>query len=211
MGPTARQGLLIILSSPSGAGKTTLANRLIEWDPSIVFSVSATTRPARPAEVEGTHYYFKTRAEFEQMVEDGLMLEHAKVFDHLYGSPLGPVEAASSKGTDVIFDVDWQGGQQIRNSSMQDRVVSIFILPPSLKTLRDRLQSRGQDSTEVVEKRMAEARAEISHWDAYDYVLINDDLDRCEEELRLIVAAERLKRERRLDLMPLIRSYAEDR
>lgn len=210
MSQTDRHGLLIILSSPSGAGKTTLAHRLIAWDPSMMFSISATTRAARPAEEEGVHYFFKTRAEFEDMVDQGQMLEHAEVFGQLYGSPLGPVEEASGIGRDVIFDVDWQGGQQIRNSVLKDRVVSIFILPPSLAVLRDRLESRGQDSADVVERRMALALSEISHWDAYDYVLVNDDLDHTTADLQCIVKAERLKRTRQTGLTDRVRGFGEE-
>ncbi|MEM9716348.1 MAG: guanylate kinase [Pseudomonadota bacterium] len=208
---TSRQGLLIILSSPSGAGKSTLASRLIADDPKVTFSVSATTRDARPGEVDGQHYFFKSRDAFQAMVTDGEMLEHAEVFGNLYGSPLRPVEAATAGGQDVIFDVDWQGGQQIRNSVLRDQVVSIFILPPSLSELKQRLINRAQDSADVVERRMAQAVSEISHWDAYDYVLVNDDIDRCEAELKMIIGAERLKRARQPGLVDLVRSYREEK
>ncbi|MCF6305418.1 MAG: guanylate kinase [Rhodobacteraceae bacterium] len=195
-----RKGLLIILSSPSGAGKSTLSNRVLQNDSEVVFSVSATTRSPRKGEVDGREYYFKTRDEFKNLIENNGMLEHAEVFGNFYGSPRAPVEAAIEAGKDVLFDVDWQGGQQIRNSALQQSVVSIFILPPSIASLRQRLLDRGQDSAEVVEKRMAQSRNEISHWAEYDYVLINDDLDRAESELRSIVAAERLRRERQTGL-----------
>jgi guanylate kinase len=202
---SSRRGLLIILSSPSGAGKSTLSRRLLELDPEVRFSVSATTRPPRPGEREGDHYYFKSRREFEAMAEAGEMLEHAEVFGNLYGTPRAPVEAAIGRGEDVLFDVDWQGGQQIRNSSLSDAVVSIFILPPSIAELESRLRARGQDAAEVVEGRMEKSRDEISHWAEYDYVLVNANLRQCEEELRAIIAAERLRRDRRPELMELVR------
>ena len=196
----ARKGLLIILSSPSGAGKSTLSRRVLENDDEVVFSVSATTRAPREGEKNGREYFFHSRDEFENLIENNGMLEHAEVFGNFYGSPRAPVEAAIQAGKDVLFDVDWQGGQQIRNSALQDSVVSIFILPPSISTLRQRLIDRGQDSAEVVSKRMAQSRNEISHWAEYDYVIINDDLDRAESELRAIVAAERLRRVRQPSL-----------
>ncbi|WP_179379573.1 guanylate kinase [Jannaschia marina] len=192
----ARRGLGIILSSPSGAGKSTMARRLMAWDPTLSFSVSATTRPPREGEVEGQHYYFTDREAFGQMVLDGEMLEHAEVFGNHYGSPRAPVEAALAEGRDVIFDIDWQGGQQIRNSALGRDVVSIFILPPSIAELERRLRGRGQDSDAVIDGRMAKSQAEISHWAEYDYVLVNDDADACEMRLRTILAAERLRRDR---------------
>lgn len=200
-----RRGLLLILSSPSGAGKSTLTKRLMAWDPSIRFSVSATTRPPRPGEVDGTDYYFRSRPEFETLVAAGQMLEHAEVFGNLYGSPRGPVEAAMAEGRDTVFDIDWQGGQQIKQA-MRDDVVSIFILPPSIAELENRLRKRAQDSDEVIAGRMAKSRDEISHWAEYDYVLVNRDLDAAEDELRAIVKAERLRRERQPDLLDFVRS-----
>lgn len=196
-----RRGLLIILSSPSGAGKSTLSRMLIAQDPELRFSVSATTRAPREGEVEGQDYYFKSRAQFETMIENDDMLEHAEVFGNFYGSPRGPVEDAVSGGHDVIFDVDWQGGQQLRASHMQKDVVSIFILPPSIKELERRLVMRAQDSAEVVEKRMAKSRDEISHWAEYDFVLINDDLDACFKKLLSVLRASRLRRDARPELM----------
>lgn len=201
----ARRGLLLILSSPSGAGKSTLTKRLMAWDPSIRFSVSATTRPPRPGEVDGTDYYFRSRSEFETLVAAGQMLEHAEVFGNLYGSPRAPVEAAMAQGRDTVFDIDWQGGQQIKQA-MRDDVVSIFILPPSIAELENRLRKRAQDSDEVIAGRMAKSRDEISHWAEYDYVLVNRDLDTAEDELRAIVKAERLRRERQPDLSDFVRS-----
>lgn len=205
-----RSGLLIIISSPSGAGKSTLARRLMEWDPSLRFSVSATTRPARPGEVDGQHYHFTDRAAFETMVAEGRMLEHAEVFGNLYGSPAAPVETAISEGRDTIFDVDWQGGQQIRASHLGQQVVSIFILPPSLAELERRLRARGQDSEQVIAGRMQKSRDEISHWAEYDYVLVNDDLDATEADLRAILTAERLRRDRRPSLGGFVRKLMED-
>lgn len=200
-----RRGLLVILSSPSGAGKSTLAKRMMRWDPSLSFSVSATTRAPREGEVDGREYYFKSRDEFQQMVESGEMLEHAEVFGNLYGSPKAPVEAAITEGRDVLFDIDWQGGQQITGSALNEAVVSIFILPPSIAELERRLNSRGQDSAEVIAGRMTKSRDEISHWAEYDYVLVNDDLDECEAQLKTILEAERLKRMRRPGLVETVR------
>jgi guanylate kinase len=199
-----RRGLLIILPSPSGAGTSTLSRRLLESDAEVRFSVSATTRPPRPGEQEGRDYVFKSRREFETMVAGGAMLEHAEVFGNLYGTPLAPVEAAIGQGHDVLFDVDWQGGQQIRNSSLRDAAVSIFILPPSIAELEARLLARGQDTREIVAARMAKARDEISHWAEYDYVLVNESLPQCEAELLAIIRAERLQRDRRPQLMGLV-------
>lgn len=189
-----RRGLLIILSSPSGAGKSTLARRMRTWDTDIRFSVSATTRAARQGEVDGVDYRFIDEAAFRHMVKEGEMLEHAHVFGNFYGSPRGPVEEAINSGSDVLFDIDWQGAQQIANSPLAPHVLSIFLLPPSITELRRRLESRGQDSAEVIEKRMTRSWDEISHWGAYDYVLVNDDLNTTEAKLTTIVTAERLRR-----------------
>ncbi|MDF1872693.1 guanylate kinase [Vannielia sp.] len=202
----ARRGLLIILSSPSGAGKSTLARRLIAWDPTLSFSISATTRPPRPGEEDGVHYHFLSEAEFRAQVADEQMLEHAHVFGNHYGSPAGPVRAAISKGRDVLFDVDWQGAQQIRNSELGKHTLSIFILPPSITELRRRLIERGQDAPETISKRMQKSWDEISHWDSYDYVLINDNLDETEARLRTIVEAERLRRPQQPDLGTHVRA-----
>ncbi len=200
-----RRGLLIILSSPSGAGKSTLAKRLMGWDPSLRFSISATTRAPRPGEEDGRDYYFRSRPEFEAMVAAGEMLEHAEVFGNLYGSPKAPVEAAVTEGRDTLFDIDWQGGQQIRNSTLGKDVVSIFILPPSIAELERRLRTRGQDSDEVIRGRMAKSETEISHWAEYDYVLVNEDIDRAEADLRTIVCAERMRRDRQPGLSTFVR------
>ncbi|MBB5222688.1 guanylate kinase [Amaricoccus macauensis] len=205
MSEPRRRGLLVILSSPSGAGKSTLSRRLLEVDPEVSFSISATTRPPRPGEVEGRDYLFRSRREFDDMVDAGQMLEHAEVFGNRYGTPRAPVEAAIGEGRDVLFDVDWQGGQQIRGSVLGESVVSIFILPPSIAELESRLRARGQDSDDVVAGRMQKSRDEISHWAEYDYVLVNENLAQAEEELRAIIAAERLRRERRPELVGLVR------
>ncbi len=201
-----RRGLLIILSSPSGAGKSTLAKRLMASDGEMRFSVSATTRPPRPGEEDGKDYYFKSRPEFEAMVAAGEMLEHAEVFGNLYGTPRGPVESRLAEGRDVILDIDWQGGQQVRRSVLAQDVVSIFILPPSIADLESRLRSRAQDSEAVIAGRMAKSRDEISHWGEYDYVVINRDLDQSEAELRTILQAERARAERQPGLTDFVRS-----
>jgi guanylate kinase len=201
-----RRGLLIILSSPSGAGKSTLARRLMIWDPSLAFSVSSTTRKMRTEEVDGKDYFFVDEAKFKQQVSKGDMLEHARVFGKLYGSPKGPVEAAISKGQDVLFDIDWQGAQQISNSTLQKHVLSIFILPPSIVELQRRLEGRGQDTAETIGKRMQKSLDEISHWSNYDYVLINDDLDATELKLISIVTAERLRRSQQPSLVDHVRA-----
>lgn len=189
-----RRGLLIILSSPSGAGKSTLARRLMAWDEGLEFSISATTRAPRPGEQDGREYYFQTEDAFKQQVADGQMLEHAHVFGNFYGSPAGPVRESINAGRDVLFDVDWQGEVQIRNSDLGKHALSIFILPPSIQELRRRLETRGQDSDDVIAKRMLKSWDEISHWGYYDYVLVNDDLDATEEKLKTIVSAERMRR-----------------
>lgn len=201
----ARKGLLLILSSPSGAGKSTLAKRLMEWDPSLRFSVSATTRAPRAGEEHGRDYYFKSREEFEALVASGEMLEHAEVFGNFYGSPKGPVDQAMAEGRDTLFDIDWQGGQQIRSSALGRDVVSIFVLPPSIGELDRRLRGRGQDSEEVIAGRMAKSRDEISHWAEYDYVLVNDDLDQTFEALLTILKAERIRRDRQPQLADFVR------
>ncbi|WP_171129509.1 MULTISPECIES: guanylate kinase [unclassified Ruegeria] len=189
-----RRGLLIILSSPSGAGKSTLARRLMQWDDGLEFSISATTRAPRPGEAHGREYYFLTEEAFKQQVTDGQMLEHAHVFGNFYGSPVAPVRDSITSGRDVLFDVDWQGDLQIRNSDLGKHALSIFILPPSIPELRRRLESRGQDSADVISKRMLKSWDEISHWGYYDYVLVNDDLDATEEKLKTIISAERMRR-----------------
>jgi guanylate kinase len=189
-----RRGLLIILSSPSGAGKSTLAKRLMKWDPSLSFSVSATTRKPRPGEEDGKDYHFISVDDFKMAVAEEEMLEHAHVFGNFYGSPKGPVKNAIDDGRDVLFDIDWQGAQQIRNSALGQHTLSIFILPPSITELRRRLEGRGQDDADTISRRMEKSWDEISHWGSYDHVLINDDLDATEEALKTIITATRLRR-----------------
>ena len=201
-----RRGLLIILSSPSGAGKTTLARRLMGWDDSLRFSISATTRSPRPGEDDGVHYHFVSEPQFKKMVAEGAMLEHAHVFGNFYGSPLEPVRDAIEAGRDVLFDVDWQGAEQIKHSALRDHVLSVFVLPPSITELRRRLVARGQDAPDVISKRMQKSWDEISHWHGYDYVLINDDLDTTYERLKTMVSAERLRQAQQPGLVPFIRS-----
>jgi guanylate kinase len=204
--PTLRKGLLLILSSPSGAGKSTLARRLMAWDPTMRFSVSATTRAPRPGEVDGREYHFTTHDAFRALVADGQMLEHAEVFGNLYGSPRAPVEAAMAAGTDTVFDIDWQGGQQIRSSALGRDVVSVFVLPPSIAELERRLRTRGQDDDAVIAGRMAKSRDEISHWAEYDYVIVNHDIDVAFTELTTILTAERLRRDRQPGLPGFVQS-----
>ncbi|WP_411890335.1 guanylate kinase [Yoonia sp. SDW83-1] len=201
----SRRGLLIILSSPSGAGKSTLAGRLRVWDDTLRFSVSATTRAPREGEVDGQDYFFVSVPEFQKQVAEGQMLEHAQVFGNYYGSPQAPVREAIDSGRDVLFDIDWQGAQQISNSALQEHVLSIFILPPSITELHRRLVNRGQDAPDVIEGRMQKSWDEISHWDGYDYVLINDDLDATEERLKTIISAERLRRSQQPQLVDHVR------
>lgn len=205
-----RRGLLFILSSPSGAGKTSIARRLLGRDPELEFSVSATTRAPRPGEVDGREYHFVTREAFKARIAAGEMLEHAEVFGNFYGTPRVPVEAAIAAGRDVLFDVDWQGGQQIKNSPLQDAAISVFILPPSIATLEMRLRARAQDSDDVIAGRMAKSLAEISHWGDYDYVLINEDLDACAADVARILAAERLRRQRRPGMVEFVKRLAEE-
>ncbi len=205
MADAPRRGLLIILSSPSGAGKSTLSRRLIAWDPSLSFSVSATTRKPREGEVDGQHYHFLSEDAFKGLVADNAMLEHAHVFGNFYGSPMGPVSEAIESGRDVLFDIDWQGAQQIKTSALRDHVLSIFILPPSIPELKRRLETRAQDDAATIAKRMQKSWDEISHWDAYDYVLVNDDLDATEEKLKKIIEAERLKQSQQPGLQAHVR------
>ena len=200
-----RRGLLIILSSPSGAGKSTLARRLRAWDPSIVFSVSATTRAPRPGEENGRDYHFIPEPDFKSLVNAGDMLEHAHVFGNFYGSPRGPVQNAIEDGRDVLFDIDWQGAQQIQNSALGQHTLSIFLLPPSIGELRRRLETRGQDDADTITRRMQKSWDEISHWGGYDFVLVNDDLDATEDRLKTIVAATRLRRLQQPDLNAHVR------
>lgn len=202
---TRRRGLMIVLSSPSGAGKTTLTRRLLAENDKMDMSVSATTRAPRPGERDGHDYYFVSKDKFVEMIDQDEFLEHAKVFDHFYGTPRGPVEDALSEGRDIIFDIDWQGAQQLTQAAADD-LVRIFILPPDMRELEKRLKTRAQDSDEVIAKRMAKSENEISHWAEYDYVIANERIDTAMEELRVIVSAERLKRRRQLWLGPFVKS-----
>ncbi len=200
----ARRGLMFILSSPSGAGKTTLADRLLKKEDQMTLSVSATTRPRRPGEAHGQDYYFVSEDEFFRMRDEGEFLEWANVFGHYYGTPRVLVENTLSKGQDVLFDIDWQGAQQLAQVAGED-VVKVFILPPSREELERRLRQRAQDTEEVVQKRMAKADAEISHWAEYDYVIVNYDLDESEKLLSSILFAERLKRRRQTGLSQIVK------
>ena len=201
----ARRGLMLVLSSPSGAGKTTLSRRLLESDPAIDLSISVTTRPPRPGEVDGRDYHFIDRAQFDAMVARGELLEWAQVFSNSYGTPRGPVEKALASGRDVLFDIDWQGTQQLREKGRAD-LVSVFVLPPSIPDLEQRLKSRAQDTPEVIRSRMAKAADEMSHWAEYDYVIINRKVPDAFEDVRAILGAERLKRERQPGLSAFVRS-----
>ena len=199
-----RRGVLFVLSSPSGAGKSTIARMLLAAEPDLSMSVSATTRPMRPGEVDGKDYHFVPLDRFREMVAANEFLEWAHVFDQRYGTPRAPVDAMLGTGKDVLFDIDWQGAQQLHQIAGGD-VVRVFILPPSMEELHQRLVRRATDSTEIIDRRMARADAEISHWDGYDYVLVNDDVDACFAKVRTILAAERLKRSRQTGLIGFIR------
>ncbi|CAA7614428.1 guanylate kinase [Magnetospirillum sp. SS-4] len=194
-----RRGLMLVMSSPSGAGKSTISRALLQRDSGISMSVSATTRPPRPGEVDGQDYYFVPVERFQAQVRDGEFLEHARVFDNYYGTPRGPVEAILRQGRDVLFDIDWQGTQQVRDAARAD-LVSVFVLPPSVAELERRLHARAQDSAEVVAKRMAKAGDEMSHWPEYDYIIVNQDLERSIASVQAILTAERLKRDRQVGL-----------
>ena len=195
----ARRGLMYVLSSPSGVGKTTLSRLLLRTDPHVEASISVTTRPRRRGEVDGRDYHFVDPARFEAMAKSGELMEWAEVFGHCYGTPRRPVEAALKAGRDVLFDIDWQGTQQLREIARDD-LVSVFILPPSVPELKRRLKTRAQDSRTIIKVRMAEAAGEMSHWPEYDYVVVNSDKSRALAELRAILAAERLKRGRQVGL-----------
>ena len=200
----ARRGMMLVLSSPSGAGKTTLSRMLLTEEHNIMLSISVTTRARRPGEVHGRHYHFIDRKKFDQMVKAGELLEYAEVFGNFYGTPRQPVEKALKHGRDVLFDVDWQGTKQLRKHARAD-LVSVFILPPSSGELARRLHTRAQDDKRVIRARMAKAGDEMSHWAEYDYVLVNRDLDRAFNDVRAILHAERLKRERQPSLTAFVR------
>jgi guanylate kinase len=199
-----RRGVLFVLSSPSGAGKSTISRMLLEAEPDLAMSVSATTRPIRPGETEGVDYHFVTLDAFRDMVTNHEFLEWAHVFGHRYGTPKAQVDTMLSQGKDVLFDIDWQGAQQLFQIAGGD-VVRVFILPPSMEELNDRLVKRATDKPDVIQARMQRAAAEVSHWDGYDYVLVNDDAQRCFEDVKTILAAERLKRSRQTGLIGFIR------
>jgi guanylate kinase len=201
----ARRGLMLVLSSPSGAGKTTLSRKLLEIEPTMELSVSVTTRPPRPGEVDGRDYRFIDQTRFDKMAKNNELLEWAEVFGNFYGTPQAPVEAAMAAGRDIVFDIDWQGTQQLRQSARAD-MASIFVLPPSIRELERRLRIRAQDNESVIRRRMAKAADELSHWPEYDYVIVNDDLDRAFADVRTILAAERLKRERQPGLSSYVRN-----
>jgi guanylate kinase len=206
----SRRGLMLVLSSPSGAGKTTIARELLARDGGLIMSVSVTTRPRRHGEVEGVDYRFIDKTEFGIMGNRGELLEHAKVFDHYYGTPRAPVEAALSAGRDVLFDIDWQGTQQLRENARND-LVSVFVLPPSTAELERRLHTRALDSAEVVASRMAKAADEMSHWSEYDYIVVNSDIERSVAQLEAILAAERLRRDRLIGLSDFVKGLRQGR
>jgi guanylate kinase len=198
-----RRGFLLVLSSPSGAGKTTITRQLLERDPSLSLSVSVTTRPPRPGETDGKDYRFIDQTKFDRMVAKGELLEHATVFGHCYGTPREPIEAAIAAGRDIVTDIDWQGTQQVK-ASLRDDLVTVFILPPSTAALEARLRTRAQDSDAVVAQRMAKSSEEMSHWPEYGYVIVNDDLETSVAQTLSIVTAERLSRDRQVGLADFV-------
>ena len=200
-----RRGVMLIVSSPSGAGKTTISRLLLEREPGLTMSVSVTTRPRRPSEVSGRDYHFIDRGEYDRMVERHELLEHAEVFGNGYGTPRAPVEKALAEGRDILFDIDWQGTRQLAETARAD-MVSVFILPPSFAELERRLRTRAQDSPEAVARRMAKAADEMSHWEEYDYIVINEDVERSVIAVQSILTAERYRRERQIDLAPFVAS-----
>ena len=206
----SKKGILVILSSPSGAGKTSIARALVKGNENFLFSVSATTRKSRPGEVNGREYDFLTVDQFRQKIKEGQFLEHAKVFGNLYGTPLQAVRDSISQGKSVVFDVDWQGGKQIRSSSLSKFVISIFILPPSIKELHDRLMNRAQDSSETVKDRMKKSIDEIMHWKEYDYVIVNRDFDKTLREVESIITSEKLRRVRNNELEKFVKTLTNE-
>lgn len=205
----ARRGLMLVISSPSGAGKSTIARTLLETDKHIGLSVSVTTRQRRPSEVEAVHYHFKSVREFERLRDSDALLEWAEVHGNFYGTPREPVEQAMAEGRDMLFDIDWQGAQQLQEKMSAD-VVSIFVLPPTMTELQSRLHRRAEDSEEVIQTRLANSRAEISHWREYDYVIVNDDLNTAFDAVQSIVKAERLRRDRRHGMFDFVRELLEE-
>jgi len=201
---------MLVLSSPSGAGKSTIARNLLENDPGLELSVSVTTRPRRPSEIDGVHYHFISQREFDRLRDTDALLEWAEVHGNCYGTPREPAEAAMADGRDMLFDIDWQGAEQL-DEKMRADIVSIFILPPSMGELKTRLRRRAEDTDAVIEKRLANARVEIEHWRAYDYVVVNDDLNRAYSEVRSIVTAERLRRDRRPGLFDFVTKLLDEK
>ncbi|MGG6895984.1 MULTISPECIES: guanylate kinase [Rhizobium] len=207
--PIARRGLMLAISSPSGAGKSTIARTLLDKDKQVSLSVSVTTRQRRPSEIEGVHYHFVSQREFERLRDSDSLLEWAEVHGNFYGTPREPVETAMSEGRDMLFDIDWQGAQQLQEKMPAD-VVSIFVLPPTMTELQSRLHRRAEDSEEVIAMRLANSRAEIAHWREYDYVIINDDLNVAFDAVQSIVKAERLRRDRRHGIFDFVRDLLEE-
>ncbi|WP_165349881.1 MULTISPECIES: guanylate kinase [unclassified Mesorhizobium] len=205
-----RRGLMLVLSSPSGAGKSTIARNLLESDSSLELSVSVTTRPRRGSEIEGVHYHFCSMREFERLRDSDALLEWAEVHGNCYATPREPAEMALAEGRDMLFDIDWQGAQQLKEKMRAD-IVSIFILPPSMKELKARLKRRAEDQEQVIETRLKNARLEIEHWKEYDFVIVNDDLDRAFAEVRAIVTAERLRRDRRPGLFDFVSGLLDEK
>jgi guanylate kinase len=205
-----RRGLMLVLSSPSGAGKSTIARNLLESDPGLELSVSVTTRERRGSEIEGVHYHFRSAREFEMLRDSDQLLEWAEVHGNFYATPRQPVERAMAEGRDMLFDIDWQGALQLKEKMRAD-IVSIFILPPSMKELKTRLRRRAEDQEGVIEARLANARVEIEHWRDYDFVVVNDDLDRAFSEVRSIVTAERLRRDRRPGLFDFVTGLLDEK
>ncbi len=207
--PIARRGLMLAISSPSGAGKSTIARTLLDKDKQVSLSVSVTTRQRRPSEIEGVHYHFVSQREFERLRDSDSLLEWAEVHGNFYGTPREPVETAMSEGRDMLFDIDWQGAQQLQEKMPAD-VVSIFVLPPTMTELQSRLHRRAEDSEEVIAMRLANSRAEIGHWREYDYVIVNDDLNVAFDAVQSIVKAERLRRDRRHGMFDFVRDLLEE-
>jgi guanylate kinase len=204
--PQRRRGLMLVMSSPSGAGKTSISRRVLELEPELVLSISVTTRPRRPGEIDGVHYHFIDAARFADMVAGGELLEHARVYGHCYGTPRAAVEAALAGGRDVLFDIDWQGAQQLRAAAADD-MVGVFILPPSIPELERRLRVRAQDPEETVRYRLAQVAADVTHWPEYDYVLVNKDFEASVAAVRAILAAERLRRRRQPGLTEFVQQF----
>ncbi|GAC1042686.1 guanylate kinase [Rhizobium multihospitium] len=207
--PIARRGLMLAISSPSGAGKSTIARTLLDKDKQVSLSVSVTTRQRRPSEIEGVHYHFVSQREFERLRDSDSLLEWAEVHGNFYGTPREPVETAMAEGRDMLFDIDWQGAQQLQEKMPAD-VVSIFVLPPTMTELQSRLHRRAEDSEEVIAMRLANSRAEIAHWREYDYVIVNDDLNIAFDAVQSIVKAERLRRDRRHGMFDFVRDLLEE-